>query len=193
MPSSLILVSEPEDIKAGLVARNKLLIGEFAPAVFRAFVGVPRGFALVAVLGIVALDEIRQILKPHRFLFESVVDVRPVIVIPALKERERDDREDEIARLKSKLGEITMDWLPEGGRDDEPDGLAFDVSFLWSGAGKAEALNQAQTTLSAMPSENEIVAAKSTTNAKMTQSMCGSDASVFLPIVLCKYLAVNLT
>ena len=28
---------------------------------------------------------------------------------PALKERERDDREDEIARLKSKVGEITMD------------------------------------------------------------------------------------
>ena len=27
----------------------------------------------------------------------------------ALKERERDDREDEIARLKSKVGEITMD------------------------------------------------------------------------------------
>jgi Transposase len=70
----------------------------------------------------------------------------------ALKERERDDREDEIARLKSKLGEITMDneccpsrsppWRqkalwPEGGRDDEPDGLAFHVSFLWPGAGLA--------------------------------------------------------
>ena len=27
----------------------------------------------------------------------------------ALKERERDDRDDEIARLKSKVGEITMD------------------------------------------------------------------------------------
>src|SRR5271163_781413 len=27
----------------------------------------------------------------------------------ALKERERDDREDEIARLQSKVGEITMD------------------------------------------------------------------------------------
>src|SRR5271163_1695691 len=69
----------------------------------------------------------------------------------ALKERERDDREDEIARLKSKVGEITMDnellsakiavmakalW-PEGGRDDEPDGLAFHVSFLWPGAGRA--------------------------------------------------------
>jgi hypothetical protein len=26
-----------------------------------------------------------------------------------LKERERDDRDDEIARLKSKVGEITMD------------------------------------------------------------------------------------
>jgi hypothetical protein len=29
----------------------------------------------------------------------------------ALKERERDDRDDEIARLKSKVGEITMDEL----------------------------------------------------------------------------------
>ena len=28
----------------------------------------------------------------------------------ALKERERDDRDDEIARLKSKVGEITMDY-----------------------------------------------------------------------------------
>jgi hypothetical protein len=27
----------------------------------------------------------------------------------ALKERQRDDRDDEIARLKSKVGEITMD------------------------------------------------------------------------------------
>ena len=30
----------------------------------------------------------------------------------ALKERERDDRDDEIARLKSKVGEITMDNEP---------------------------------------------------------------------------------
>jgi hypothetical protein len=30
-------------------------------------------------------------------------------VASALKERERDDRDDEIARLKSKVGEITMD------------------------------------------------------------------------------------
>jgi transposase len=29
----------------------------------------------------------------------------------ALKERERDDRDDEIARLKSKVGEITMDMI----------------------------------------------------------------------------------
>ena len=70
----------------------------------------------------------------------------------ALKERERDDREDEIARLKSKVGAITMDNellsakiaameakspLARGGRDDEPDGLAFHVSLLWPGAGLA--------------------------------------------------------
>ena len=29
--------------------------------------------------------------------------------VTALKERERDDRDDEIARLKAKVGEITMD------------------------------------------------------------------------------------
>src|SRR5215207_3210447 len=67
----------------------------------------------------------------------------------ALKERERDDRDDEIARLKSKVGEITMDnellyakiaalegnalW-PTGGRDDEPDTLVLLCSLLWSGA-----------------------------------------------------------
>ena len=67
----------------------------------------------------------------------------------ALKERERDDRDDEIARLKAKVGEITMDtscstprsrlWRasalwPTGGRDDEPRTLAFLCSLLWSGA-----------------------------------------------------------
>lgn len=67
----------------------------------------------------------------------------------ALKERERDDRDDEIARLKAKVGEITMDnelhtprsrlWRanalwPTGGRDDEPRTLAFLGSLLWSGA-----------------------------------------------------------
>jgi len=56
-----------------------------------------------------------------------------------LKERQRDDRGDEIPRLKSKVGEITMDnellkaeiaalegkrSLATGGRDDEPDALA---------------------------------------------------------------------
>ena len=62
------------------------------------------------------------------------------VAATALKERERDDRDDEIARLKAKVGEITMDnellyakiatmegvalW-PTGGRDDEPRTLAF--------------------------------------------------------------------
>jgi hypothetical protein len=67
----------------------------------------------------------------------------------ALKERERDDRDDEIARLKSKVGEITMDNellyakiaalegkrpLAPGGRDDEPGALALLCSLLRSGA-----------------------------------------------------------
>ena len=72
----------------------------------------------------------------------------------ALKERERDDREDEIARLKSKVGEIALDnelagrpgsppWRPEalrpegGCRDDEPDGSPSALSLLWPGAGHA--------------------------------------------------------
>ena len=70
----------------------------------------------------------------------------------ALKERERDDREDEIARLKSKVGEITMDnellsakiaaieaKSPLARRRSRrwPDGLTFHVSFLWPGAGLA--------------------------------------------------------
>src|SRR5271166_3077823 len=32
---------------------------------------------------------------------------------------------------------------PEGGRDDEPDGLAFDVAFLWPGAGRARGVFRA--------------------------------------------------
>ena len=48
----------------------------------------------------------------------------------ALKERERDERDDEIARLKSKVGEITKDnellyAKIEALRDDEPDTLAL--------------------------------------------------------------------
>src|SRR4029077_15909799 len=68
----------------------------------------------------------------------------------ALKERERDDRDDEIARLKSKVGRdhhgqraaLRQDrgaggpnalW-PAGGRDDEQGTLALLCSLLWSGA-----------------------------------------------------------
>ena len=62
----------------------------------------------------------------------------------ALKERERDDRDDEIARLKSKVGEITMDnepldaksrrWRanalwPTGGRDNAPDAAIVCSAF----------------------------------------------------------------
>ena len=66
----------------------------------------------------------------------------------ALKERERDDRGDEIARLKSKVGEITMDnellsakiaameakspLARRRSRRSHPP-----VSFLWPGAGLA--------------------------------------------------------
>ena len=81
----------------------------------------------------------------------------------ALKERERDDRDDEIARLKSKVGEITMDNellcakiaalegkrpSDEGGRDDEPDTLALLCSLLWSGARCARVEDLARQRLS---------------------------------------------
>src|SRR3954468_13547333 len=65
----------------------------------------------------------------------------------ALKERERDDRDDEIARLKSKVGEITMDnellnakiaalegkrpWTI-GGRDDESRTRESERGDKWS-------------------------------------------------------------
>src|SRR5271169_4935761 len=79
----------------------------------------------------------------------------------ALKERDRDDRDDEIARLKSKVGEITMDcstprsrrWRvnalwPTGGRDDEPDTLALLGSLLWQGARRAGVEDLARQRLS---------------------------------------------
>src|ERR1700746_3850872 len=81
----------------------------------------------------------------------------------ALKERERDDRDDEIARLKSKVGEITMDNellyakiealeakrpLATGGRDDEPDTLALLGSRLRHGARRAGVEDLARQRLS---------------------------------------------
>src|SRR5271169_4591165 len=81
----------------------------------------------------------------------------------ALKERERDDRDDEIARLKSKVGEITWTtncstprsrrWRvnalwPTGGRDDEPDTLALLCSLLWHGARRAGVEDVARQRLS---------------------------------------------
>ena len=83
----------------------------------------------------------------------------------ALKEREHDHRDDEIARLKAKVGEITMDNelldakiaalegkrpLAHGGRDDEPDALALLCSLLWSGAScaRVEGLTRRRLSLS---------------------------------------------
>ena len=57
----------------------------------------------------------------------------------ALKERERDDRDDEIARLKSKVGEITMDnevkiAALEANAAKEADSMSqtLSPSLLWS-------------------------------------------------------------
>ena len=47
-------------------------------------VGVPGGLALVAVLGVVGFDKFFQMVAAEGFLFEGVVDVSPVIVIPSL-------------------------------------------------------------------------------------------------------------
>src|SRR6516165_9576094 len=80
----------------------------------------------------------------------------------ALKERERDDRDDEIARLKSKVGEpwitncstprsrrwrVNALW-PTGGRDDEPDTLALLGSLLRYGARRAGVEDLARQRLS---------------------------------------------
>jgi len=47
-------------------------------------VGVPGGLALVAVFGVVAVDEFRQVVDAEWFLLEAALDVGEVIVIPSL-------------------------------------------------------------------------------------------------------------
>ena len=87
----------------------------------------------------------------------------------ALKERERDDRDDEIAQLKSKGGEITIDNellsakiaamegkrpLATGGRGDEPDALA--CPLLWFGARCACVEGRARRRLSLSQTEHDL-------------------------------------
>src|SRR3546814_8659565 len=80
--SSDLLVPEPEEVEAGLVPRDQLLVAEPAPAPFWVALGASGRLPLVPVPRVVALDEIRQILEPHRLLFERVVHVGPVVVVP---------------------------------------------------------------------------------------------------------------
>ena len=87
----------------------------------------------------------------------------------ALKERERDDRDDEIARLKSKGGEITIDNellsakiaamegkrpLATGSRGGEPDALA--CPSLWFGARCACVEGRARRRLSLSQTEHDL-------------------------------------
>jgi hypothetical protein len=46
---------------------------------------MPCLFSLMAVCRVVAFDEIRQIVKPHRFLLQHVVDVGAVVLLGLLR------------------------------------------------------------------------------------------------------------
>ncbi len=76
-------VLEPEDVEARLVACDKFLVAVGAPAA----VGVllrPRGFALVAVLRVVAGDELVQVRALEEIRLQREVLVGPQIVDPEL-------------------------------------------------------------------------------------------------------------
>ena len=78
------LVLEPQDIEAGLVTGRQFLVAVAAPAALGSIPFVPGGLATLAIARVVALDEFRQVLVAHRLLFERVVDVGPVVVVPDL-------------------------------------------------------------------------------------------------------------
>ncbi len=57
-------VFEPEEVEAGFVAGGSFFICTFAPAGFGVRFRFPSGLALVAVFGVVAVDELIQALDP---------------------------------------------------------------------------------------------------------------------------------
>lgn len=76
-------VLEPEHVEAGLVALQQLFPAEGAPAAIGCRFA-PGFLAEVSVQRMVAVDEIAQVVVAHRFLFERVVDVGAVVVVPDL-------------------------------------------------------------------------------------------------------------
>lgn len=78
------VVFQPEEVEAGLVACGQLSVRELPPAAGGIFLGVPRFLPLVAVLRIVARDELGEIVEAERLPFQRVVDVGAVVVIPNL-------------------------------------------------------------------------------------------------------------
>ena len=75
-------VFEPEDIETGLVARGEFFVCVLAPAAVGVLFGVPLRLAFVAVRGAVAFDEPGEVFEAQRLLFQGVMDIRPVVVVP---------------------------------------------------------------------------------------------------------------
>lgn len=75
------LVLDPEDIEAGFVPCKDVRDIEFAPAAIRVILA-PRFGALVAILRVIAGDEIQQIGVLHRVLLQRKVDIGAEIIDP---------------------------------------------------------------------------------------------------------------
>lgn len=69
------VVFEPEEVEASLVAGDEFLVGELPPATFGVLLGVPGLLALLAVGGVVAIDEIPEIFQPQRLALERIMSV----------------------------------------------------------------------------------------------------------------------
>ena len=75
------LVFNPKDIKACLIALQKLVYAKFTPT----SIGIllrPRFLTLVAIFGIIARYEILQIRITHRVLLQGEVDIGTEIINP---------------------------------------------------------------------------------------------------------------
>ena len=75
------LVFQPENIQAGFVTRDDLLVIEFSPAAFRILLA-PGFLPLMAVERVVTADELLQILEAQRLFFQRVMDIGAVIEVP---------------------------------------------------------------------------------------------------------------
>ncbi len=76
-------VADPEDVEVGLVTGHRLVVGEGLPASVGVVLGPCLG-SLIAVLGVVAGDEVVQIFAGERVLLEREVLVGAQIVDPGV-------------------------------------------------------------------------------------------------------------